>query len=146
MPRAPTRGEGKQKSGVRVGGAPPVVGLKTQTPHWASIMARDRGTGALQVLKAPGALGYSRSLRPSRLQQTGQIEWQEAWVNYTHVAQRPVAHQSAAVEARASDRTNVLTGLPNNYAERYRWAAEHVWGASDNGLAPWAERPASGAR
>ena len=39
---------------------------------------------------------------------------------FTHVAQRPVAHQSAAVEAQASDRTNVLTGLPNNYVEWYR--------------------------
>ena len=42
---------------------------------------------------------------------------------HTHVAQRPVAHQSAAVEAQASDRTNVLTGLPNNYAEGYRGKA-----------------------
>ena len=41
-------------------------------------------------------------------------------MNYTHVAQRPVAHHGAAVEAQASDRTNVKTGLPNNYAERYR--------------------------
>ena len=47
-------------------------------------------------------------------------------MNYTHVAQRPVAHQSAALEAQASDRTNVKTGLPNNYAERYRVNYTHV--------------------
>ena len=39
----------------------PVLALKAQTPHWASIMARDRGTCPPQVLKAQGALGCSRS-------------------------------------------------------------------------------------
>ena len=43
---------------------------------------------------------------------------------YTHVAERPVARHGAAVEAQASDRTNLQPGLPNNHIERYRGKGE----------------------
>lgn len=48
----------------------PVQALEAHTPHWASIVARNRGTGSPRVLTAQGALGCSRPLGPPRPQWT----------------------------------------------------------------------------
>ena len=61
----------------------PVLALKAQTPHQASIVARDRGTGPPQVLSAQGTLGCSRSLGPSRPHWTGLPRWQGASMSCT---------------------------------------------------------------
>ena len=98
----------------------PVLALKAQTPHWASIMARNRGTGPPQVLAAQGAHGCSRSLGPSRLQQTGCTEWQEARVIYTRVPKRLAAHHGTAEQAQEFEDVNVEPPLPKNHFERYR--------------------------